>query len=149
MPIVQDIQNYVFLNLYFFDYLEKALKENPALMRDLVEIIQKGFRANIQGVTLKEPLFFFMKVALCLRKIVENLNLKDKNSLDLFSILNDHLRSLVDQLKTKDRTENTMAQLQKIITFFIWNIQLGLRDNLFLSNQDALHYIEGIIFRKN
>ncbi len=144
-----DIQNYIFLNLYFFDFLEKALKENPPLLSDLVEIIQEGFGTNIQGVTLKEPLFFFMKVALCLRKIVANLNLEDEKILELSVILNDGLRKLVDTLKTKDRTENTIAQLQKTVSFFIWNIQLGLPDNGFSSDEDALRYIEAIIFRKN
>lgn len=146
----EDIQNYIFCNLFWFDLFEQQIADDMSVIDDLISLIDKGFKTNIQGATIKDPLFFFMKVAVSLRQILTGLNKQNlEPALRLSSALDITLENLIAQVREKPRTEYNVLQLQKIYGFYIWNNRLGLVQDHFVKEKDVLNFFDAIVFRRN
>ncbi len=145
----KDIQQYVFINLFQFDFIEEQLVFSADLATDLAELILKGFKINIQAKNIKDPAFFFMKIASALRQVLSIQNISyDKTVNEMFDMMDDVVERQLDYRRPLKKDTYMVAQLRRLYGFRLWNLKYDIKHKGF-TTEHACKIIEALIFRRN
>lgn len=147
--INKDIQTFVFINLFQFDFLDNQIQVTPMVVDELAALLDKGFKVNINAKNIKEPGFFFLKCATALREILHLLNHDNKAIHEVFATLDNILSDYIGFFSSRKNEPTALAKLSQLHNLRLWNLKFQLKDKKELGVNDVKNVLGHIIFRYN
>lgn len=147
----KDIQTYCFINLFQKGFFDKQYACSSNIVNDLLLLLKNGFNLYMQKAHLKEPAFFFLKVAYSLRKTLFLLNVRLIEANTLFSEIDINLETLIQYLRNRPKTDYSTSVINQLYTYQLLNAQFDIQliEEGTLSEEVYSKIFSAIIYKNN